>query len=288
MAAAGSSLACPLDGLPLTVEGPAACCAGGHSFDRAREGYFNLLGNQHKTSADPGDSKDMVQARTRTLDAGLYEPLAEALAGMVRDCVRPKTGPQSFHVADAGCGEGYYLDYIARMLQPDPAAFSGFDISKWAVRAACHRNRDIVWLVANNRYPPFLKGSIDLILCLFGFPVYEAFRAIQPLGGFLLLADPGPDHLIELRRLIYNEVRTSGPPALDTAIAQGYRLAGKESVIWRKDLHTAAIIDDLLRMTPHYFRMSREGRERLEGLSHISVTMDVRLRLLVKEPKEAG
>jgi hypothetical protein len=66
---------------------PAACatgaawrCAGGHCFDIASQGYTHLLPVQNKRSRDPGDSKEMVAARRRFLDAGCYQPIAAAVA----------------------------------------------------------------------------------------------------------------------------------------------------------------------------------------------------------------
>ena len=75
-----SALACPLDGDPLTPEGQTWRCPAGHSFDTARQGYVHLLPVQNKRSRDPGDSKAMVAARQRFLNAGYYQPIAEAVS----------------------------------------------------------------------------------------------------------------------------------------------------------------------------------------------------------------
>ena len=72
------SLACPLDGAPLQCQGSAWCCPAGHSFDIASQGYANLLPVHKKRSLDPGDSKEMVAARRRFLNAGFYQPIAAA------------------------------------------------------------------------------------------------------------------------------------------------------------------------------------------------------------------
>jgi 23S rRNA (guanine745-N1)-methyltransferase len=268
-----SALACPLDGTKLTMEDSVLRCGSGHSFDRAREGYYNLLASQHKSSAHPGDSKDMVQARTVTLNAGYYAPLADRLCTLTAELAETKP----FRIIDAGCGEGYYLDRIARHLPPETEC-AGFDISKWMVRAASRRNPDVTWLVANNRYPPFMPGSIDLILCMFGFPVYDAFRTLQPMGHRLLMVDPGPDHLIELRRIIYPELKIASDSA--TADTHDYTLEREEPLSWTVTLGTAAAIDSLLRMTPHYFRMPQASRELIKTLENLTVTMNTMMRVL--------
>lgn len=42
-------------------------CAAGHHFDRAKQGYWNLLQPQDRKSANPGDSEQAVLARHRWL-----------------------------------------------------------------------------------------------------------------------------------------------------------------------------------------------------------------------------
>ena len=104
------ALACPLDGLPLADHGNHWRCPGGHAFDLAREGYLHLLPVQHKRSRDPGDSKEMVAARRRFLNAGHYRPIAEAVAGAALADL-PAGSPAA--CLDAGSGEGYYLRQLA-------------------------------------------------------------------------------------------------------------------------------------------------------------------------------
>ena len=77
------ALACPLDGKPLSWSDSVWRCSDGHSFDIAKQGYVNLLPVQQKRSHDPGDSKAMVAARQRFLDAGHYQPIAEVVSNAV-------------------------------------------------------------------------------------------------------------------------------------------------------------------------------------------------------------
>lgn len=265
-------LCCPICGAVMTaVEGLLRCC-NGHSFDRAREGYYNLLAVQHKASKDPGDSKEMVAARRRILDAGLYAPIA------ARTCETIAQLSDCRSILDAGCGEGYYLDAVARA-NPD-AACAGIDISKWAVRAAAKRNRDVFWAVASNRHLPFARASVDLLLSMFGFPLWDAFAAVQPAHGRVLLVDPGPDHLIEMRSIIYPVVKTTEPPSPDAALRAGYCLVDEQRLRFKAELTSASEIADLLTMTPHDHRAPLAGREALAKVDRLSVTADVVFRLL--------
>lgn len=282
--APASSLICPHDGAAMVVRGNSLVCPRGHSFDRAKEGYVNLLPVADKASLDPGDSKDMVAARHKFLNTGAYAPIASAVAEMATSAIETadKNGP--FSILDAGCGEGYYLQALAAALAAHSSAadvrLAGIDVSKWAVRAAAKRDVPATWLVASNRRPPFPPASIDLILCLFGFPLWAGFAAVQPPGAQVLLVDPGPDHLIELRQIIYPQVRIV--ERAPVANADGYTFASEARVRASAHLASPTIIADLLSMTPHAHRASAEGRSALSTRATLDVTIDVTLRMFTR------
>jgi 23S rRNA (guanine745-N1)-methyltransferase len=279
------ALVCPIDGTPLTRVDAQQRCASGHSFDVAREGYCNLLVVQHKASLDPGDSKEMVAARRRVLEAGHYAPIA---AHVFEAHLQPLARAQdrALRVVDAGCGEGDYLDRIAALASDGVSAgqleLAGADVSKWAVKAAARRKAPVTWLVANNARLPFAPGSVDLILCLFGFPIWDRFATLQQTGQHVLLVDPGRDHLLELREIIYPTVQKSGPPALTAAENAGYRLVKETCVRFSTTLMSAQMIADLTAMTPHAHRMSAAGRDALAQLQALTVSVDVVARLVLR------
>jgi hypothetical protein len=74
-----TALTCPVCHKPLTVGPTVANCAKSHTFDRAREGYFNLLLANQKGSNNPGDDRDSVTARREFLAEGHYNFLAETI-----------------------------------------------------------------------------------------------------------------------------------------------------------------------------------------------------------------
>ncbi len=266
-----NALACPLDGAALQRESGSWRCASGHNFDVARQGYVHLLPVQKKRSLDPGDSKVMVAARQRFLEAGYYQPIAEAVSRATLDGARAGT---ALNCLDAGCGEGYYLRQLDRAAGDERTlALLGVDISKWAVLAAARQDSRPSWVVGSNANLPVLPASLDRVLCLFGFPVYPEFARVLRPGGRLLQVDAGQDHLRELRQVIYPEVRTESKKI--SQAPEGFRRAGTEDIRFSLHLDGAESIADLLAMTPHLYRASPEGRARAAILETLSLTVDV-------------
>ena len=282
-----NNLACPLCAEPLTQMEHRLACANNHSFDRARQGYVNLLPVQHKKSRDPGDSKSMVAARRAFLNAGLYEPIAEELVKRSQ-ATRPVTANVHQCIVDAGCGEGYYLDFFIGTLEEKydsgaTVSAIGLDISKDAIIAASRRNSLVSWIVGTNVHPPIMPNTVDYLLCLFGFPSFGHFRTLLKDDGIIVLVDPGPDHLIELRELIYPEVRRSPPPELSAAVKHGLSLKASSTLRYRTGGLDKSQIQHLLAMTPHLYRASYEGKLAAANLEKIEVTVEVAIRILEKE-----
>lgn len=276
------ALACPLDGLPLQREDTRWRCASGHCFDVAREGYVNLLPVQKKRSLDPGDSKDMVAARRRFLNAGHYQPVADVVN---RAVLAGLPAGSAGSVLDAGCGEGYYLRQLAASASVDGRglALLGLDISKWAVLAAARQDLRTSWVVGSNANLPVLPGTLDRVLCLFGFPVYSEFARVLKPGGQLIQVDAGPDHLRELREIIYPTLkppRTTEPPA-----PAGFSTLPGDSLRYPLALNGPESIADLLAMTPHLYRANVAGRTRAAALRHLTLTIDVRLTRWMRVPE---
>lgn len=278
------ALACPLDGNPLQRNGTTWRCAGGHSFDIARDGYTNLLPVQNKRSRDPGDSKEMVAARRRFLNAGFYQPVAAAVSRALLADLPPGTTASCL---DAGCGEGYYLRQLATAGSGGQTlAVLGLDISRWAVLAAAKQDKRVNWVVGSNASLPVLPGTLDRVLCMFGFPVYGEFARVLNADGQLLQVDAGPDHLRELREIIYTNVKPDRTDAVQ--VPQGFRHLSTDTLCYPLQLTGAEQIADLLAMTPHLYRANAEGRAKAAALTALSLTVDIRLIRYGREPTAAG
>jgi 23S rRNA (guanine745-N1)-methyltransferase len=272
------ALTCPLDGDALERVDSLWRCAAGHSFDIAREGYIHLLPVQNKRSRDPGDSKAMVAARSRFLNGGSYQPIAAAVNQAV---LADLPDNASLSCLDAGCGEGYYLRELAAAIHTEQSlAVLGLDISKWAIISAAKQQREPCWVVGSNANLPVQSSSVDRILCLFGFPVYAEFARVLKPDGVLLQVDAGPDHLRELREIIYPSLKPDRRAVITAP--PGFSTLSSDSVSYPLQLSSAEQIADLLAMTPHLYRASAEGRAEAALLTELSVTVDVRLLRLVR------
>ena len=277
------NLACPIDGLQLEPHEKQLVCENGHVFDIARQGYVNLLPVQHKRTKHPGDSKEMVLARTQFLNTGIYQPIAKKLTELVSSQMIEDT---ETCLMDAGCGEGYYFDGLFNFLRDKKGdnilSFIGLDISKDAIVQASKRNKQISWVVGTNRQPPVAAESVDIIICLFGFLSIEGFSKVLKSGGKIILVDPGSEHLKELREIIYPQIKNSEQPNSAQMELTGFSPVKTERLQFKTNITGNQQVNHLLIMTPHFYRASKEGREAACRLDNLGITVDVIFRVFEK------
>lgn len=265
-------LLCPICSLPLQKTNSSWRCETGHCFDIARQGYVNLLTVDKKHARHPGDTKEQVAARKAFLDGGFYAPIAETVCSLLSP-FSPKT------VLDAGCGEGYYLTQLQKAL-PETAC-AGIDISKDAVRFAAVRNKQALWLTGTAAALPFPDECFDAVLSMFALTVEQEFARVLKDQGRYLQVLAGPDHLMGLKNIIYPEIlrkeKTLHPDF------QGFSLELTRTLEFSFTLDSNEQIRNLLSMTPHFWRISKEGAQRLEDTETLTDTAQVIFNLYCKE-----
>ena len=260
-------LLCPLCGAPLTREERQWVCPGRHSFDIARQGYVNLLPVQQKRSLQPGDTKEQVLSRRAFLDGGFYAPIAEALCAMATD--HGCTGP----ILDVGCGEGYYSTRLAACLN---AELVGLDISKEAVRWAAGRHKNALWLCASAAHLPVSDGSAGLLTSLFALTIPEEFRRVLRSDGAFIQVLAAEDHLLGLKSIIYPELTHKEKHTVPEI--PGFRLAENRAVRFDFTVEGEQVMN-LLSMTPHVYRIGKDGADRLRQTASLSDTASCVLNL---------
>lgn len=266
---------CPVCGSPL-MEGKSAWrCENNHSFDRARQGYVNLLTVDRKHSLHPGDTKEMVAARKAFLDAGYYAPIA----ARVCELLAPQM-PQT--ILDAGCGEGYYLTKVGEAFPS--AELWGIDISKDAVRFAAVRNKRAHWLTATAAVLPFESGSFDAVLSMFALTVPQEYARVLKKDGLFLQVLAGPEHLMGLKRIIYPQILQK--EKLQKQALEGFSLLSHSVLEFPFSLTEHTQVQNLLSMTPHLWRISKEGAARLAQTERLEDTAQVVFNLYRKQDGE--
>ena len=262
-------LICPLCGEALNKTDRSYLCPNRHSFDIARQGYVNLLPVQQKRSLQPGDTKEQVLSRRAFLDGGFYAPIADALQDLAKDCKGP--------ILDIGCGEGYYS---SRLQEKMGAELVGLDISKEAVRFAAARYKSAQWLCASAARLPVPDNSVGLVTSLFALTIPEEFRRVLRPDGAYIQVLAAEDHLMGLKSIIYPELKHKEKDSVPEI--PGFRLA--ESRALRFDFTVEGEqVQNLLSMTPHVYRISKEGAERLRQTQTLSDTASCVLNLYIPE-----
>jgi 23S rRNA (guanine745-N1)-methyltransferase len=90
----------------------------------------------------------------------------------------------------------------------------------------------------------------------------------------------GPGHLLELRKIIYPDVRLTDSNQAAAAVRAGFRQLSHVPHRHTLSLPDQASINQLLSMTPHLFRASAQGKERARTLSELALGVDVVFDLL--------
>ncbi|WP_336220825.1 23S rRNA (guanine(745)-N(1))-methyltransferase [Citrobacter amalonaticus] len=263
------SFSCPLCHQSLARVNNSYVCPQRHQFDVAKEGYVNLLPVQHKRSRDPGDSGEMMQARRAFLDAGHYQPLRDAIVQQLS----ARLDDSATAILDIGCGEGYYTHAFADAL---PAVNTcGLDVAKVAIKAAAKRYRQVTFCVASSHRLPFADACQDAIVRIYApCKAEELARVVKP-RGWVITATPGPRHLMELKGLIYDEVRLH---ASHTEQLEGFNLIEEKTLAYPMKLSGEEAVA-LLQMTPFAWRAKPHVWEQLASTENFACQTDFSLHI---------
>lgn len=299
------SYQCPLCHQPLQLcrgEPRRWQCAARHQFDCAKEGYVNLMPVQHKHSKNPGDNKEMMQARRAFLEAGHYQPLRDKVAALLQESLIAVSASDAHRVQvlDIGCGEGYYTAALARVLAEhamisNSETFAGsasngeaqatgqvfgLDISKVAVRYAAKRYPNVEFCVASSHRLPFADASLDAVVRIYApCKAQELARCVRP-GGAVITVSPAPRHLYQLKEQVYGDV-VLHPCPVETL--DGFTLEQDLRLAYPMRLSAEAAVQ-LLQMTPFAWRASAQVWEHLAAQSEFACETDFAIRIHRRDP----
>lgn len=268
---------CPVcgDRMAVTEDGKSVKCNGEnpkgkrHSFDFSADGYLSF-------GATGGDSKAAVAARRAFLSTRAYELAALPVRSYVKLFV-----PDCKLLIDAGCGEGYYTSMLSDVSENTV----GFDLSKFACAAGAKQaKRDgkdhLLYATASVFELPLQDGCSDAVTNIFAPCAEEEYKRILKPGGYLFVVGAGKEHLMGLKKAIYDDVYENGERAdlpknmekVDCFNAHYlWKIGGKDNI--------AALFS----MTPYYWRTNEGDKEKLASLDELETDIDFEINIYRKE-----
>ena len=170
-------LRCPICSGSFHQEGKSLLCGKRHCYDIAKQGHVNFAPNAKPSFY----KKELFESRARAFEAGVFAPVAAAVGEALEKYVRAERPV----VADAGCGEGYYL----RSVCPERNMIRiGFDLSKEAVLLAAKGDRRSTYFVGDLANIPLADGCCDAVL---EAEFYAKLKSAREAAGDRLAAYDG-------------------------------------------------------------------------------------------------
>lgn len=234
----------------------------------------------HKSSKNPGDNKEMMQARRAFLEAGHYATMRDQVVALLRQYAPA----DSLRLLDIGCGEGYYTTAFSALSELHPALeVHGLDISKVAIRYAAKRYKDCHFCVASSHRLPFADNSLDAMVRIYApCKAEEITRTLKP-GAILLTVTPAARHLHQLKALIYDEVR---PHDIQPETLTGMSLLHESQLHYPMTLNGAEATA-LMQMTPFAWKTPESVWQFLAQQQVFNCEADFTLRIYQRAETEA-
>lgn len=239
-----------------------------HCYDFSADGYLAL-------GQGGGDSKEAVRARKSFLSGGAYLKAAETIVDNVSQLV-----DNNAMVIDAGCGEGYYTNQIAKVC----GSVVGFDLSKFACSAASKSAKangllNALYATGSVFELPIADKSADCVVNIFAPCAEDEYFRVLKEGGYLVVVGAGREHLMGLKKVIYdnpyeNEGRADLPKNMThiNTVNCKYeaKIEGNDNIL------------ALFSMTPYYWRTSESDKNKLTGLLELTTTVDFEINIYKK------
>lgn len=259
-------LICPKCHKQLNKINNSYVCINNHCFDISRYGYVNLL--LSKTSS--GDNKEMVMARYNFLTKNYYLKLAIFINNLLFNYL-----DKDDIVLDGGCGIGFY-DSVLKIDHPN---IIGFDISKEAIIKATKLNKNLMYFVASGASIPLQEKTVSCILNIFA-PTFieESFRILKD-DGLLIVITPGANHLIELKKIIYDKAYLNNEKVPEFS---GFNLIKQEELSYIMKLNNDDL-SNLIKMTPYFYKTNISDLNKINNLNSLEVSASFNVLVYKKE-----
>ena len=234
------------------------CSGKRHCYDIAKQGHVNFAPNAKPSFY----KKELFESRAKAFEAGVFAPVVAAVGEALEKYVRAERPV----VADAGCGEGYYL----RSVCPERDMIRiGFDLSKEAVLLAAKGDRRSTYFVGDLANIPLADGCCDAVLDVFTPANYAQFGRILKKDGVLIKLAPRPGYLRQLREAAGGRLAAyDGAPVSDYAHAH-LNVLEQRTITYTMPV-SGALALHLAKMTPMLANIDAESLD-LSGVTEITV-----------------
>lgn len=253
-------LRCPICSGSFHHQGNSLICEKGHCYDIARQGHVNFAPNVKSSFY----RKELFESRAAVFEAGVFSPVVDAVSEAVCRCVQGECPV----IADAGCGEGYYL----RSVCPEKNMIRvGFDLAKEAILLAAKSDKRATYFVGDLAAIPMADGCCDAVLDVFTPANYAQFGRILKKDGVLIKLAPRPGYMAELRKAAGGQLRHT---SYDAAPVENYAQAHMNVLEQREITYTVpvdeALAAHIARMTPMLADVDRDKLD-LSGIRSITI-----------------
>ncbi|MEG0313794.1 MAG: methyltransferase domain-containing protein [Erysipelotrichaceae bacterium] len=261
-------LRCPKCNEPLILNNKSFICLNKHCYDLSKTNYLNLYKGNYNNN---GDSKEMIKARTSFLNNNYYSVLADKLNDIISS-IKPLV------IVDAACGEGYYTNLMS--FNNPLIDMYGVDLSKDAILHGSKANSNVQYIVGSIYDMPFNDNSVDLVFNIFApTPDIECNRILNS-NGYLVIVDPDTYHLQELRDVMYDKPYNN---IVDYKVYPNFELVNHYNIASEIYLNDSKDIQDLLMMTPYYWKSSKDAIDRVKALDSLSLTIGFVIKVYKKK-----
>lgn len=239
-------------------------CKNGHNFDRAKQGYVNLL--MSNKQGGHGDDRLMVESREAFLEKGYYAPMRDAVCEVIG---------KGNVLLDAGCGEGYYTSLFA-----ENNDVFGIDVSKEALKKAARKCKSSEFAVASIYDMPVADGSLDVIVNIFAPDSQAEYLRTLKKGGRLITVTPMESHLYSLKKAVYDNPYKN--PYVDPC-KDGFEIISSKEIKYTADIESTNDVKCLFSMTPYYYNTSEKDRQKLDKIDRLKTEVEFLILEYVKK-----
>lgn len=253
-------------------------CSNKHTFDIAKKGYVNLMLANQKNSLNPGDNEIMINARKLFLEKDYYKPLSEELNKIVIKNISNTNN--EIVVLDAGCGEGYYTNNLAKVENLNAKIF-GVDISKVAIHKAVKNNK-IQYVVSSVNSLPIGSKSVDFITNVFAPFNTTEFERVLKDDGLVIVVCAGSEHLKELKNVLYEKVINLEEKNFVNYMLNKFKIVDKLNLKYTIQISNKEDLQNLFKMTPYFYTSSNVQKDKLESVNELNITCSFTIFVLKK------